>query len=195
MDLLPGETLRKRLQRQYRLELPAALWIARQTVEALAAMHRNGFVHGDIKPDNIRLVDDGTAILIDLGFAHRPGENAAFLEQGYVLGTIIYLAPELCGTEPHGDLSADLFSLGVTLFEMLTGELPYPAGSLEQTMRRHLHEPPPNLRRLAGPLPTPLVHLIERLLAREPQERPKATAGVQQLIALEIAALSRRKVG
>lgn len=192
MDLLPGESLRKRLQREYRLEVPTALWIARQTAEALAALHRAGFIHGDVKPDNIRLVDAGTAILIDLGFAHRPGENAAFLEQGYVLGTINYLAPELCGSRPQGDLSTDLFSLGISLFEMLTGELPYPAGSLEQTMRRHHCDPPPNLRRLTT-LPGPLVNLIERLLARKPAERPKATSVVQQLIALEIAALGRRK--
>lgn len=192
MDLLPGESLRQRLQRQYRLETPTALWIARQTAEALAALHRAGFLHGDVKPDNIRLVDDGNAMLIDLGFAHRPGENAAFLDQGYVLGTINYLAPELCGSQPEADLPSDLFSLGVSVFEMLTGELPYPAGSLEQTMRRHHCDPPPNLRRL-GPLPVPLMGLIERLLARKPAERPKASAVVQQLIALEIATLGRRK--
>jgi len=59
-------------------------------------------VHGDGKPDNIRLVDDSTAVLIDLGFAHRPGENESFLKQGYILGTLNYLAPELCATAPGG---------------------------------------------------------------------------------------------
>src|SRR5436309_973663 len=76
MELLPGESLRRRLRRDYRLDVPTSLWIARQTAEALAALHKAGFLHGDVKPDNIRLVSDGTAILIDLGFAHRPGENA-----------------------------------------------------------------------------------------------------------------------
>ena len=193
MELLPGESLRRRLRRDYRLDLPTALWITRQTAEALAGLHRAGFVHGDVKPDNIRLVDDGTAVLIDLGFAHRPGENAAFFEKGYILGTVDYLAPELCAAAPSADLTSDLFSLGVTLFEMLAGQLPYPSGTLEQTLRRHQCDPPADLRRLAGPQPPPQVPLIERLLARKPAERPKAAAVVQQLIALEIAALGRRK--
>jgi serine/threonine protein kinase len=193
MDLLPGESLRRRLRRDYRLDVATTLWIARQTAEALAALHRAGFLHGDVKPDNIRLVDDGTAKLIDLGFAHRPGENAAFLREGYVLGTANYLAPELCAFKPEADLASDVFSLGVTLYEMLTGTLPYPAGSLGQTFRRHSCDPPADIRRHAGPLPTALVSLVDRLLAHKPADRPSATATVQQLIALEIAGMQRRR--
>jgi serine/threonine protein kinase len=193
LELLPGESLRQRLQRQYRLETATALWIARQTAEALAALHRNGFVHGDVKPDNIHLVNYGTAKLLDLGFAHRPGENARLLEQGYVLGTANYLAPELCGFDPDADQSADLFSLGVTLFEMLTGRLPYPPGSCELTLRRHRADPPADIRQFLPNLPRPLVTLLEKLMAHRPAARPRATGVVQQLIALEIATLSRRQ--
>lgn len=193
MDLLPGESLRRRLRRDYRLDVPTALWVTRQTAEALAALHRAGFVHGDVKPENIRLVDDGTAVLIDLGFAHRPGENVHFFQQGYILGTVNYLAPELCASAPDADQRSDLFSLGVTLFEMLTGTLPFPSGSLEQTLRRHSDDPPADIRRHAGPLSPALIALVERLLARQPADRPRAAAAVQQLIALEIAALGRRQ--
>jgi serine/threonine protein kinase len=193
MELLPGESLRRRLRRDYRLDTPTSVWIARQTAEALNALHRAGFVHGDVKPENIRLVDDGTAKLIDLGFAHRPGENAALLEQGYVLGTVDYLAPELCAFDPAADQGADLFSLGVTLFEMLTGRLPYPPGTVEQTLRRHRSDPPADLRRQAVPAPPALLTLVERLLAHRPAARPRAAAVVQQLIALEIATLHRRQ--
>jgi serine/threonine protein kinase len=192
LNLLPGESLRRRLQREYRLPLGEALWITRQAAEALAALHGAGFLHGDVKPDNLRLVDDGTAVLTDLGFAHRPGENASFLRAGYVLGTANYLAPELCDEFPAEEMSSDLFSLGVTLFEMLTGRLPYPPGSLRQTFRRHRCDRPANIRDLAGPLPNALVGLIERLLAQAPEERPKARAVVQELIKLEIAALASR---
>jgi serine/threonine protein kinase len=195
MDLLPGESLRRRLRRDYRLELADALWISRQMAQALAALHRAGFVHGDVKPDNVRLVEDGAAVLIDLGFAHRPGENAIFLRSGYVLGTPDYLAPELCRPEPEADLKSDLFSLGVLMFEVLTGRLPYPPGSLDQTFRRHGCDPPADIRRHAGLLPDALVSLIERLLSRHPRKRPTANAVVQQLIGLEIASLSRRRVG
>src|SRR4051812_18265609 len=128
MEFLAGESLRRRMRRDYSLNLPTALWIARQTAEALAALHRKGFIHGDVKPENIRLVDVNKAILLDLGFAHRAGENASFLEKGYVLGTANYLAPELCGQEPRDDTRADIYSLGVTLYEMLVGQLPYPVG-------------------------------------------------------------------
>src|SRR5260370_21950784 len=130
MELLAGGWVGGGVRRGCRLELSEALWVTRQTAEALAALHRAGFLHGDVKPDNVRLVGDGAAVLIDLGFAHRPGENAAFLREGYVLGTPDYLAPELCLSHPEADLSSDLFSLGVMLFEMLTGKLPYPPGSL-----------------------------------------------------------------
>jgi serine/threonine protein kinase len=193
MDLLPGETLRRRLRRDYRLDVPTTIWIARQTADALSAIHRAGFLHGDVKPDNIRLVDDGTVRLIDLGFAHRPGENAAFLREGYVLGTANYLAPELCDFSAEADCSSDVFSLGVTLYEMLTGTLPYPAGSLGQTIRRHSCDPPIDIRRRTEALPTELSELIQRLLARKPADRPLAAAVVQRLVAMEIEALARRK--
>ena len=180
------------LAARYRLPLTEALWITRQAAEALAALHTFGFLHGDVKPDNLRLIDDGTAVLTDLGFAHRPGENAAFLRAGYVMGTANYLAPELCDEEPAEEMSSDLFSLGVTLFEMLTGRLPYPPGSLRQTFRRHRCDPPADIAKLAGPLPAALVALVERLLAHRLEDRPTANAVVQQLVKLEIAALGAR---
>jgi eukaryotic-like serine/threonine-protein kinase len=193
MDLLPGESLRPRLRRDYRLAVSDAVWIGRQVAEALAALHRAGFLHGDVKPDNVRLVDDGTAVLIDLGFAHRPGENAAFFSRGFVMGTANYLAPELCGPEPEEDFATDLFALGVTLFEMLAGRLPYPLGSVGQTLRRHRCDPPADLRRHVGRLPSALANLIERLMARRPADRPRAGTVLRQLIELEIAVLSRRR--
>jgi eukaryotic-like serine/threonine-protein kinase len=192
MNLLSGESLRQRLQRDYRLDVSNALWITRQTADALAALHRAGFIHGDVKPDNLRLVDPGNATLIDLGFAHRPGENAAFLRAGYVLGTANYLPPELCDPLPSDDYRGDVFSLGVTLFELLTGRLPYPPGSLSQTFRRHRCDPPADIRRHRLAIPPALVALVERLLAHKPQDRPKAAAVVQQLVRLEIATLRRR---
>jgi len=193
MELLGGESLPRRLRRDYRLDVPTALWITRQTTEALAALHRAGFVHGDVKPDNIRLVGDGSAVLIDLGFAHRPGENEALLKDGYVLGTLNYLAPELCAAKPDADQASDLFSLGVSLFEMLTGSLPYPTGTLQQTMRRHSCDPPADIRRCTGSLPSALCILVDRLLAHKPADRPKAAAVVQQLVSLEIAVMGRRQ--
>lgn len=193
MEYLPGESLRRRLRREYQLERPTAVWIARQIAEALAALHRKGFIHGDIKPENIRLGDVGTALLLDLGYAHRPGENAPLLEKGYILGTVNYLAPELCGEQPRDDLRADIYSLGVTLFEMLSGQLPFPAGAPLETMRRHRTDEP---MLLADCLPTAsatLTELIDRMLSRDPADRPHADRLVQELIGCEIATIARRR--
>jgi serine/threonine protein kinase len=193
MEMLAGESLRRRLRRDYRLPVATALWIGRQIAEALAALHRKGFIHGDIKPDNIRLVADGQAILLDLGFAHRTGENASLIEAGYILGTVDYLAPELCGSQPQDDARSDIFSLGATLFEMLTGQLPYPRGTLLETLRRHQVDAPQDLDSHQGDWPRALPQLLNRLLAARPEDRPSAAGLVQELIGLEIAGLGRRR--
>jgi serine/threonine protein kinase len=193
MDLLPGESLRDRLRRDYRLDVTEALAVARQTAEALTALHRAGFLHGDVKPDNVRLSGAGSAVLIDLGFAHRQGENADFLRDGYVLGTADYLAPELCDAEPSEEYRSDVFSLGATLFEALTGRLPYPSGSLMQTFRRHRCDPPADIRKLVPGLSESVAVLVTRLLAHRPEERPRAAAVVQQLVRLEISAMGLRR--
>jgi serine/threonine protein kinase len=195
MDLLPGESLRARLRRDYCLDPVDAVWIGRQTAEAMAGLHRAGFLHGDVKPDNLHLTSDGHIVLIDLGFAHRPGENGQFVRRGYVLGTANYLAPELCDVEPEEELRSDLFSLGVTLFEMLAGELPFPPGSLAVTFRRHRCDPPADIGRLVPDLPDELVDLVNCLLERRPERRPSAAAVVNQLVDLEIAALRWERYG
>jgi serine/threonine protein kinase len=156
-------------------------------------LHRAGFVHGDVKPDNVRLVDAGSATLIDLGFAHRPGENAHLLRKGYVLGTANYLAPELCACDPAAAYAADLYALGVSLFELLTGRLPYPTGTMAETFRRHRDDAPEDVRKHAPLLPPGLATLVDRLMAKAPAERPKAAGVVQQLVGLEIAELRRRR--
>lgn len=191
MEMLHGESLRRKLRREYSMELPAALWVVRQVAEALAALHRGGFIHGDVKPDNIRICPDGTAVLLDLGFSHRPGENSSFLQKGYILGTVDYLAPELCGEQPADDFGSDLFSLGVTLFEMITGKLPYPRRVMSETVKHRRHETPADIRQEISALRGPLGALMDKLLARHAAERPRAQALVQQLIELEITALGK----
>lgn len=194
MELLAGESLRSRLRRDYALDLRTAFWAARQAAEALTALHRAGFIHGDVKPDNVRLVDVGRVVLVDLGFAHRPGENAAFIGAGYVLGTVDYLAPELCGPGPAADAASDWFGFGLTLCEMLCGQLPYPAGTAAETMDRHRQESACDwLQRFAFEWPPRLTALLHGLLQREPSARPLGPMVVHELIALEIAALGWKR--
>jgi serine/threonine protein kinase len=193
LEYLDGETLRDRLQRDYSLDLRTTVWIARQMAEALAALHRAGFIHGDVKPDNVHLLDNGTAVLVDLGFTHRPGENGVFADDGYVLGTANYLAPELCGDAPDDGPPADWFSFGVMLFEMMTGSLPYMHGTVaEMLAERRQDAATDGLMALARAWPPRLTALLERLLAVQPPARPPAVLIVHELIALEIAALGRK---
>lgn len=191
MERLTGETVRDRLRRAYRLDIAEAVWIVRQTAQALATLHHAGYQHGDIKAENLCLTGAGNVVLMDLGFAHRPGENDPYLAAGYLLGTPNYLAPELCGPEPADSFAADLFSLGVLLFELLTGDYPFRTGTLNQVLARHHSDPPADVRTKRR-IPPRLARLVERLLARRPADRPSAKSVVAALVGLEIDTLAQR---
>lgn len=140
-----------------------------------------GLIHADVKPENIHVGVDGRAKLIDLGFAHRPGEDEGMLGEGYVLGTANYIAPELCHRdEPEGPAS-DIFALGITLFEMVTGTLPYPEGTVEQTMLRHRDSRPESLSRWHGRWPAGLCELIDSMTAHSAGDRPSASMVAHEL--------------
>lgn len=191
LDLLGGESLRERLARDYALDVRTALWVARQTATGLDAVHRAGFLHGDVKPDNVQL-DKGTAILLDLGFSRKPGASS----DGYLLGTANYLAPELCGDDPVADFAADWFSFGVTLFETLAGHLPVAGGNVRETMeQRRTNDLRLALDGVAEAWPARLADLVEALLHPHAAARPNGTVVLRELIALEIATLGLRRAG
>ena len=192
MELLPGQSAKRRLTDRGPLPLPVALAVGRQAAEALAALHAAGFVHGDVKTDNVRLVAPGRAVLVDLGFAHRPGDLVSWAESGHMMGTPNYLAPELCVKPPDDTPAADVFGLGVTLFELLTGELPYPTGAVRDVVRRRRADGPADLRRVTGEWPTGLPELLAAMTAPDPTDRPRAKPLVQKLIALQILAMRKR---
>jgi eukaryotic-like serine/threonine-protein kinase len=174
MRRVSGRSLRSVLKGRSWLASRLAGSIAEQIAGALSALHAAGFVHGDVKPENIHLGPGRAATLLDLGFAHRPGEDFGLLGSGFVLGTANYVAPELCDQPETDGPAADVFSLGVTLFELLTGELPYPDGGVEETMVRHRDSDPESLRRWRGGWPIGLADLVDRMLDRDPTERPTA---------------------
>jgi eukaryotic-like serine/threonine-protein kinase len=180
MERVAGQSVRQVLRRRGWLRPRIVALIARQTADALAALHTAGFVHGDVKPDNLHIGPGRTATLLDLGFAHRPGEDASFLGAGFVLGTANYVAPELLDATADG-LAADVFSLGVTIFELLTGKLPYPSGDVERTLTCHRDGRPDSLWRWRGRWPIGLADLVDRMLSRNPQARPTATTIVREL--------------
>jgi serine/threonine protein kinase len=191
MELLSGESLRERLTRRHRLGVSEVIAIGRQVALALQALHAAGFVHADVKPENIRILDNDVVKLIDYGFAHRPGDDDLLHAQGVVLGTANYLAPELCRRPIADGFAADLFSLGVTLFEALTGELPYRCGTTQEVVASHRRDRPKDLC-TRGRYPSQVVTLIQRLLAAVPADRPTAHALAAELGSLQIQWLGRR---
>ena len=124
MPWLEGATLEQRLAAGQRFDLPQVLWIARQTAEALDALHQAGWMHGDVKPSNIMLSPGGHATLLDLGFARRLDETGSAVDR-CVLGTFHYIAPEFLTSAIRADIRSDIYSLGAVLYRILAGRLPF----------------------------------------------------------------------
>lgn len=185
MPWLSGATLGRRMTSPP--DLPSVLWTIRQTAEALDGLHSAGWMHGDIKPDNIVVSPDGHATLIDLGFA-RAIEAAASAADRLLLGTANYIAPEALTSQSRSDVRSDIYSLGVVLFQLLCGRLPFQGNSLSELAWQHRQARAPDLLELAPGLPSSLIRLVQEMVARDPFHRPR-TCGelVGRLMDLEIA--------
>jgi tetratricopeptide (TPR) repeat protein/TolB-like protein len=168
MALCQGETLRAVIKRGP-LDPSAALTIAVQVAEGLAAAHEHDIVHRDIKPGNILMMKDGTARIADFGLAKLAG-GARLTRPGAVVGTVAYMSPEqLCGAD--ADQRTDIWSLGVVLFEMLSGVLPF-HGDTEQSLAYAIVNSEPDMARvLPAALPPACRRIVEKALAKDPADR------------------------
>ena len=192
MPWLEGATLGDRIAAGELIALPRALWIARQVAEALVALHREGWLHADVKPANIMVATDGHATLMDLGFAQRVCEVES-ADQRLVLGTSAYMAPEMLSSTMGIDIRSDLYSLGVTLFEAITGRLPYHADDIADLAVQHRQGLRGDLRKHMPCVPTSVARLVRQLLARDPMRRPQTPQEVvERLVSAEIETFSER---
>jgi serine/threonine-protein kinase len=179
MELFEGESLRKVLEREKKLPYATAISIARQVCEALEAAHRSGVIHRDIKPENIFLSaqPDGSyfAKVIDFGIAKIVTDTSKggppLTRQGMIIGSPHYLSPEQC-TGQELDARSDIYSLGIVLFEMLTGQVPFTAMTPVAVALLHANEPPPSLRKFNPEIPKALDELVMRALAKSKADRP-----------------------
>ena len=189
---LEGATLDRHLQAGELPPLATALWIARQTAEALDALHASGWIHGDIKPANMLLSPRMHGTLLDLGFARRHGETGTAANR-FGLGTPLYLAPETVTSQTANDIRSDIYSLGAMLFHLLTGRPPFAGDSLESIVTAHRTETPPRLRSLRPTLPSEVAELVHSMLAKDPLRRPQSPRELlSRLVRLEIDALGER---
>ncbi len=192
MPWLEGATLQQRLDAGHGFDLPRVLWIARQTAEALDALHKAGWMHGDVKPSNIMLSPDGHATLLDLGFARRCDETGSAVDR-CVLGTFHYIAPEFLTSAIRADIRSDIYSLGAVLYRILAGRLPFEGDDLADLASQHKQSLPPNLRRIAPHLPADAARLVHGMLSKDPLRRPQNPRELIELLArLEIETFSER---
>ena len=188
MELLRGESLSARLERRGgRMQLSEVIHLVRQIASALEAAHEAGIVHRDLKPDNVMVVRDPSqssgerAKVLDFGIAKLGGavaltpehEPARRLTQtGTVMGTAFYMAPEQCTGAGNVDDRADVYSLGVILFQLLAGRVPFQAEGLGAIMAMHIYQAPPVLDEVCGNIPMEVSALVDRLLTKKPTDRP-----------------------
>lgn len=198
MEYVNGQDLGAFLRASGNLSLASALPLIRQIADALDYAHAHGLVHRDIKPSNI-LLDSAShpggdsaspalmvavggttsqmrVVLTDFGIAKVLDARTAMTRTGGVLGTFDYIAPEQIEASPHVDGRADVYALGVMVYQMLTGELPFKHHNPGALLIAHMTQPPPDPRQLAPDLSRDVAHALKRAMAKNPGER-FATAG------------------
>jgi serine/threonine-protein kinase len=168
MEMIHGETLRD-LRLRMPITLPQTLDYMAQTLNALAYAHRLGVVHRDIKPSNIMITDGGFVKLLDFGIALTPA-GSELTRAGYLLGSLNYMSPEQVGGSKATPRS-DIYSVGVTLYELLTGTLPIKGANNYEIMMGHLNQEPVPPHHLAPQVPETVSIAVMRALAKDPAQR------------------------
>ncbi len=197
-EYLAGQDLQAVLERRRRLPPELALDLSIQIADGLRAAHARGIVHRDIKPANIFLVQEDTELrakIVDFGVA-KFAEPAAITCAGAVVGTPCYMAPEQARGASHADERADVYSAAAVLYRMVTGRPPYPGGAdANTTLARLLSRPPPAPAAVRPSLPSPLCAVVERGMARDPEDRYATSSTWREALVECRHALGKPQVG
>jgi len=169
MEFVDGETFHGMIARRGPIPAEEAVPLFRQALAGIGHAHRMGVVHRDIKPSNIMLNRDGVVKVMDFGLAKVAG-NAGMTRTGVRLGTAYYMSPEQVLVKPV-DVRSDIYSLGVTLYEMLTGQAPFQADSEFEILNDHVNTPPPLPSRLSPQIPQGVENAVLKALAKDPDRR------------------------
>ncbi len=168
-EYVSGENLKQLVAREGPLPVATVIELGIQVARALEAAHDRGVVHRDIKPQNVLLAEEGRAKVTDFGIARARNTEGMTLT-GTIMGTSDYIPPEQARGETAGE-AGDVYSLGVVLFELLTGRLPYEGDNAVAVAMRHVNDPVPDVRELRPDVPPRLAALVHRALAKEPRDR------------------------
>ena len=181
MERLNHGSLRDRLQSRGPLPWPLAALYISQIASPLQHAHNHGVIHRDLKPTNLFFGDDGRMILGDFGIARDLHEEAG-TDPGRAVGTFAYMSPEQICADQEITGKSDLYSLGCVAYEMLAGKPPFSGANFAQVWDQHLHAQPRSLRDRGVDCPEWLDELVQRLLEKEPYQRPFNARAVQGLI-------------
>lgn len=175
MEFIPGKNLFRLVQDEGPLAMPRAARLFREMAQGLDYAHGMGLIHRDMKPSNVVITPDDHARILDLGLALMQGEECLDKTvvggQGYVVGTMDYLAPEQGEDAFNVDARADIYSLGCTLYYALTKQAPYPGGTALQKLLRHRLDEPTPILHLNPSVEPDFVALVQRMMAKEPKQR------------------------
>jgi eukaryotic-like serine/threonine-protein kinase len=174
---VPGETLKDIVEREGPLPVEDALAFAHQVARALAYAHERGIVHRDVKPHNVLVDEDGGAKVTDFGLARSLDLEHDITQTGTLLGSCDYISPEQASGQAVDERS-DQYSLGVLLYELLTGEVPFPAESYMAAALRHMRDPVPSVRERRSDVSPRVDELVQRTMAKRPEGRFPSTAAL-----------------
>jgi eukaryotic-like serine/threonine-protein kinase len=181
MEFVQGVTLDTLLEQRGYLPWQEVVHLGIQMCDALHYAHQHGVVHRDLKPSNLMITDKGQVKLTDFGIA-KDLDATALTATGRTLGTAAYMAPEQIRGTPEVSHKTDLYALGVVLYEMLTGEVPFQGPTAVVMMHRHLSDEPPRPSGKLTDIPLELDKLVIRLMAKEPTDRPWDAAAVGMVV-------------
>ena len=171
MEYIDGETLRAMLSREKKLSVEKAVDFGRQLASAMAYAHSQGVVHRDLKPENVLVTSDGKLVVTDFGVAFMAGaRRLTWRWFSTALGTPDYMSPEQIQGK-RGDARTDVYAIGVMLYEMLAGRVPWEGDNALSVMSQHINAPVPPLHELNSAVPPPIDGIVRKCLRKDPNER------------------------
>ena len=195
MPCVDGPSLRHLLDKRGRMPIAKAVTIARQTADALGYAHRQGVVHRDVKPDNILLDKSGGVRVTDFGIAKaaEAASGANLTTEGMVVGTPQYMSPEQATGDKIGTRS-DIYSLGIVLYEMLAGRVPFEGDSVQSILMKQATADPTPIREIRRDVPVELAAVLDRMLVKDPGERFPTAAELDAALVAAVPEAGGRKV-
>ena len=175
MEYVSGQTLEEMLLQKGKFTIEETLHVAEGVLEALSFMHRKGIIHRDIKPSNIMVTDNGLIKVTDFGIARLVEGEAAITKAGAKVGTLYYMAPELIKSGKVSPL-VDIYSLGITLYQLLTGKVPFAGKTEYEIIKGHLEKKPTPINELNPNIPAELAKTIHKALEKKPEHRFQSAA-------------------